>query len=89
MTADSAILFYYMFLLAENRILCSLLFTAAGLKAYQQISKKGCFEKYCSCDKACPFSAVYGTARWSNSENLTIDKYINKRVRLFIPQTCV
>ena len=25
------------------------------LKAQQQIFKKRCFEKYCSCDKACHF----------------------------------
>ena len=31
------------------------------LKAHQQISKKWCFENYCSCDKSCQFSALYGT----------------------------
>ena len=30
------------------------------LKAHRQISKKRCFEKYCSCDKACQFSALRG-----------------------------
>ena len=28
-----------------------------GLKAHRQISKKRCFEKYCSCDQASQFSA--------------------------------
>ena len=27
------------------------------LKAHRQISGKRCFEKYCSCDQACQFSA--------------------------------
>ena len=31
------------------------------LKAHRQISKKRCFEKYCSCDQACQFSALCGT----------------------------
>ena len=31
------------------------------LKAHRQLSKKRCFEKYCSCDKACQFSALQGT----------------------------
>ena len=31
------------------------------LKAHQQVSKKRCFKKYCSCDKACQFSALQGT----------------------------
>ena len=54
------------------------------------MSEKGYFEKYCSCDKACQFSALQGTPRRSYLENLTIDnKFINKRVRLFIHQTCV
>ena len=29
-----------------------------NLKAHRQISKKRCFEKYCSCDQACQFSAL-------------------------------
>ena len=46
------------------------------------------FEKYCSCDKVCQFSAWEGTPWRSYLENLTIDdKCINKRVRLFIHQT--
>ena len=28
------------------------------LNAHRQVSKKRCFEKYCSCDKACQFSAL-------------------------------
>ena len=32
-----------------------------GNPAHQQISKKGCFKKYCSCDKTCQFSALQGT----------------------------
>ena len=28
------------------------------LKAHQQISKKRCFKKYCSCDQACQFSVL-------------------------------
>ena len=31
------------------------------LKAYWQICKKWCFEKYCSCDKACQFSTLWST----------------------------
>ena len=59
-----------------------------NLKAHRQISKKRCFKKYCSCDQACQVSALYGTPRRSYLENLTIDdKFINKRVRLFIHQT--
>ena len=33
----------------------------SALKAHQQISKTRCFAKYCSCDKACQFSALQGT----------------------------
>ena len=29
------------------------------LKAHRQLSKKRCLEKYCSCDKACQFSALH------------------------------
>ena len=58
------------------------------LKAHRQISKKRCFEKYCSCDQACQFWALYRTTWRSYLENLIIDgKFINKRVRLFIHQT--
>ena len=61
-----------------------------SLLAHRQISKKRCFGKYCSCDKTCQFSALQGAPRRSYLENLTIDdKLINKRVRLFIHQTCV
>ena len=28
------------------------------LKVHRQISKKRCFEKYCSCDQACQVSAL-------------------------------
>ena len=28
------------------------------IKAHRQISKKWCFERYCSCDQACQFSAI-------------------------------
>ena len=57
------------------------------LKAHQQISKKWCLEKYCSCDQACQFWASLGTPWRSYFENLTIDdKFINKQVRLFIYQ---
>ena len=31
------------------------------LNVHRQISKKRFFEKYCSCDKACQFSALQGT----------------------------
>ena len=59
-----------------------------SLKAHRQISIKRCFEKHCSCDQACQFSALYGTAWRNYLENLAIDdKFINKRVRLFIHQT--
>ena len=58
------------------------------LKAHRQVSKKRCFEEYCSCDQACQFSALKGTPLWSYLENLTSDdKFINKRVRLIIHQT--
>ena len=61
-----------------------------SLKAQRQISKKRCFEKYCSCDKACHFSALWGTPSQSYLENPTVDcKFINKRVRLFINQIIV
>ena len=33
---------------------------SAFLKGHRQIFKKWPFEKYCSCDKACPFSALEG-----------------------------
>ena len=57
-------------------------------KKHWQISKKRCFEKNCSCDQACQFSASLGTTWRSYLENLTIDdKFINKRVRIFIYQT--
>ena len=32
------------------------------LKEHQQISKKRCFQKYCSCGKACQFLACQGIA---------------------------
>ena len=58
------------------------------LKAHRQISKKRCFEKYCSYDQVCQVLTLYGTPWRSYLENLTIDgKLINKRVRLFIHQT--
>ena len=58
------------------------------LKAHRQISKKRCFKKYSSFDKASQFSALYRTPWRSYLENLTIeDKFINKRVRLSIHQT--
>ena len=58
------------------------------LTAHQLISKKWCFEKYCSHDQECQFSALWGTPRRSYLGNLTIDnKFIQKRVRLFIHQT--
>ena len=31
--------------------------TSGNLKAHRQVPKKRCFEKYCSCDQACQFSA--------------------------------
>ena len=37
-------------------------FFAFLLKAHGQISEKRCFEKYCSCDKACQFSTLQGTS---------------------------
>ena len=62
----------------------------ATLKACWQISNIWCFEKYCSCDKACQFSALWGTSRRSCLENLTNDnKFINTQVWLFIyPAMC-
>ena len=53
----------------------------AGTFHNRQISEKRCFEKYCSCDKACQFSALYGTPWRRYLENLTTDeKSINKPV---------
>ena len=53
-----------------------------------EISIKLWFGKYCSCDKACQFSARYGTPWRNYLENQTVDgKFINKRVRLFMHQT--
>ena len=58
------------------------------LKAHRQISKKQCFEKYCSCDRVCKVSALEATLWRNYLENLTIDdKLINKQVPLFIHQT--
>ena len=34
------------------------LITGEKLKTHWQISKKRCFEKYCSCDQACQFPAL-------------------------------
>ena len=57
------------------------------VKDTRQTYKKRCFEKYCSCNKACQFSAWQGTPWWSYSEDPTVhDKFINMRVRLFIHQ---
>ena len=55
------------------------------LKAHRQISKKWCFQKHCSCDKACQFLASYGTP-W-RSYLTTDDKLMNKRFRLFVHET--
>ena len=36
-----------------------------ALKKHRQTSIKHCFEKYCSCDKVCQFSALFGkTYNW-------------------------
>ena len=51
------------------------------------MSKKRCFEKYCSNNQICQFSAFQGKPWRRYLENLTFDdKFINKRVRLFIHQ---
>ena len=64
------------------------MFLKMALKVHRQISKKRCFEKYCSYDQVFQFSVLQGTPRWSYLKNLTIDnKLINKQVRLFINQT--
>ena len=45
----------------------------------RQISKKRCFEEYCSYDQVWQFSALQGTSWRSYLENLTIDdKFTNK-----------
>ena len=68
----------------------SFVYLMYDLKAHRQISRKRFFEKYCSCNKACQFSALQGTPWRSYSENPTIDdKFIKRRVRLFIYQMCV
>ena len=33
-------------------------YVTKAFEAHRQISKKRCFEKYCSCDQACEFSAL-------------------------------
>ena len=38
-----------------------LLLASRQLKAHRDICKIRCFEKYCSCDKACQFSVLLGT----------------------------
>ena len=54
------------------------------LKTHRQISKKRCFESYCSCDETCQFSALENVI-W---KKMAIDsKQINKRVWIFIYQT--
>ena len=58
------------------------------LKVQRQISKKRCFEKCCSCDKACQFSALHEISWRSNLEKLTIhNKYVNKWNQILIHQT--
>ena len=54
-------------------------------------SKKQRLKKYCSRDKACQLSALWGIFWWIYLEKLIIgDKYINKRVQLYTHQTmCV
>ena len=60
-------------------LLCIIIFRWLTLKAHRQISKKRFFEKYCSCDKVCQFSALQGKPWRSYLENATIDnKFINK-----------
>ena len=57
-------------------------------KTHRQVSKKRGFEKYCSCDRPCQFSALQGTPRRSYQEKMIFDdKRIDKRGRLFIQQT--
>ena len=57
-------------------------------KSFFAASKKRCFERCCSRDQTCQFSASWGTPWRSYFKNLTIDdKFMNKRVRLFIHQT--
>ena len=55
------------------------LFLALSLKVHRQISKKRCFEKYFSFDKACHFQ-LYGRhpdgVIWKKL--IIDDKYINK-----------
>ena len=74
-----------------NHLEGDLMFTTqtphTNLKAHRHISKKRCL-KYCSCDKACQFSALQGTHWRSYLENLpTDDKFRSKWVRIFIHQT--
>ena len=74
--------------LSNSQLVLCMLLKYCSLKAHRQISEKRCFRKYCSCDQACQFSALQGTPWRSYLEKLTIDdKFINKRVRLFIHQT--
>ena len=49
---------------------------------------KRCVKKYCSCDKACQFQLYRVHLDGVILENLEFDdKFVNKRVRLFIHQT--
>ena len=45
---------YWFYKTAKKRSICYL----STILAYRQISKKRCFEKCCSCDKACQSSAL-------------------------------
>ena len=65
---------------------CVFCLRGRNLKAHQQISKKQCFGKYCSCDKACQFYRTHPDG--VICKKLTINnKYINKQLLLFINQT--
>ena len=92
---DFCVIFFIMkccyMLLYHNHVkFFCITFLQLYLKAHRQISRKRFFWKYCSCDKAWQFSALQGTPWRSYLENPTIDnKFINKRIWLFIHQTCV
>ena len=59
----------------------------AWLNTHPQTFRERCFEKYCSCDKACQFYALKGIIWQSYLEKLIIcNKYINKRIWLSIHQ---
>ena len=79
----------YMTNLLKNEIIV-VIFSHLVLKTHQQIFKKGCLEKCCSCGKAWQFSALQGAPCRSYLGKLKNgDQYINKKGRLFMHDMCL